>query len=119
MLRAALERDGWEVAEAENGRIGLQQVARREPRLILLDLMMPEMDGFQFVTELRRTEEGRRVPVIVLTAKDVTADDRRRLAGYVEVILQKGAASRETILAEIRALATAATGAADGRTKET
>ncbi len=119
MLRTTLERDGWEVAEAENGRVGLQAVARREPRLVLLDLMMPEMDGFQFVTELRRTEEGRRIPVIVLTAKDVTAEDRRRLTGSVEVILQKGAASRETILAEIRALVTAATGAPGGTTKET
>jgi DNA-binding response OmpR family regulator len=118
MLRTALERDGWEVAEAENGRAGLQAMARREPRLVLLDLMMPEMDGFQFVTELRRTEEGRRVPVIVLTAKDVTAEDRRRLTGSVEVILQKGAASRDTILAEIRALAMAATGAPGGTTKE-
>ena len=66
--------------------------------------MMPEMDGFAFVTELRATEDGRRLPVIVLTAKDVTPEDRQRLTGSVEVILQKGAASRETLLAEIRTL---------------
>jgi CheY-like chemotaxis protein len=70
--------------------------------------MMPEMDGFAFVAELRRTEEGRRVPIVVLTAKDLTQEDRRRLTGSVEVILQKGAAGRETILAEIRALVAAA-----------
>jgi PAS domain S-box-containing protein len=104
MLRKTLEKEGWDVAEAANGRIGLQQVAQSKPSLILLDLMMPEMDGFAFVTELRRTEEGRRLPIIVLTSKDITPDDRRRLTGSVELILQKGAASREHILTEIRAL---------------
>jgi len=104
MLRKTLEKEGWEVAEAENGRVGLQQVARAQPSLILLDLMMPEMDGFAFVTELRKSEQGRRLPIVVLTSKDITPDDRRRLTGSVELILQKGAASRETILAEIRSL---------------
>jgi CheY-like chemotaxis protein/anti-sigma regulatory factor (Ser/Thr protein kinase) len=114
MLRKTLERDGWEVAEAENGLRGLEEVARRRPSLILLDLMMPEMDGFAFVTELRATEEGRRLPIVVLTAKDVTPEERRRLTGSVEVILQKGAASRETLLAEIRTLVRA-----HGTAKET
>jgi PAS domain S-box-containing protein len=104
MLRKTLEREGWDVAEAANGRLGLAQVARRPPSLILLDLMMPEMDGFAFVTALRRSEEGRRIPIVVLTSKDITPEDRRRLTGSVELILQKGAASRETILAEIRTL---------------
>jgi CheY-like chemotaxis protein len=104
MLRKTLEKEGWDVAEAANGRIGLEQVAQSKPSLILLDLMMPEMDGFAFVTELRKTEEGRRLPVIVLTSKDITPDDRRRLTGFVELILQKGAASRESILTEIRSL---------------
>jgi CheY-like chemotaxis protein len=104
MLRKTLEREGWDVAEAENGRVGLQQVARCQPSLILLDLMMPEMDGFAFVTELRKDERHRKLPVVVLTSKDITQDDRRRLTGSVELILQKGAASRETILGEIRSL---------------
>jgi PAS domain S-box-containing protein len=119
MLRKALERDGWEVAEAENGRSGLAEAARHRPALVLLDLMMPEMDGFAFVAELRRTEEGRRVPIIVLTAKDLTQEDRRRLTGSVEVILQKGAAGRETILAEIRALVATAARASAEAPKET
>jgi len=66
--------------------------------------MMPELDGFGFVSELRKSEDGRRIPVVVLTSKDITPDDRRRLTGSVELILQKGAASRETILSEIRSL---------------
>jgi hypothetical protein len=119
MLRKALERDGWDVAEAENGRVGLEEVARHRPALVLLDLMMPEMDGFGFVTELRRTEDGRRLPIIVLTAKDLTQEERRRLTGSVEVILQKGAAGRETILAEIRMLVAAAARASAESPKET
>jgi CheY-like chemotaxis protein len=119
MLRKALERDGWEVAEAENGRLGLEEVARQRPALVLLDLMMPEMDGFAFVTELRATEEGRRLPVIVLTAKDVTPEDRQRLTGSVEFILQKGTANRETLLAEIRTLVGATARAHAEAPKET
>ena len=60
--------------------------------MILLDLMMPEMDGFEFVAELRReTRRGATFPIVVVTAKDLTAEDQRRLNGYVERILQKGA----------------------------
>ena len=70
------------------------------------------------MTELRRTEEGRRLPIIVLTSKDITPDDRRRLTGSVELILQKGAASRENIPAEIRTLLKG-TQASTGSSKET
>jgi signal transduction histidine kinase/DNA-binding response OmpR family regulator len=104
MLRRMLETEGWTVGEAHNGRVGLERVAERQPHLILLDLMMPEMDGFEFVTSLRKHEEWRAIPVVVITAMDLTPDDRRRLNGYVERILQKGASSREALLAEVREL---------------
>jgi PAS domain S-box-containing protein len=104
LLRRSLEGEGWTVMEAENGRVGLEALAHTRPALILLDLMMPEMDGFQFVAELRRSDASRTIPVVVLTAKDVTAEERVRLTGCVEVILQKGAASRDSILGEIRTL---------------
>ena len=71
---------------------------------ILLDLMMPEMDGFEFVAELRARRGVARDPVVVITAKDLTAEDRERLNGYVEQILQKGAHGREQLLAEVREL---------------
>ncbi|PYN95614.1 MAG: hypothetical protein DMD91_24240 [Candidatus Rokuibacteriota bacterium] len=114
LLRRLLESEGWTVVEAENGRRGLDVFAGTRPALILLDLMMPEMDGFQFVAELKRSPEGRAVPIVVLTAKDVTAEERVRLTGSVEVILQKGAASRDAILGEVRALV-----ATTARRKET
>ncbi len=105
MLRRTLAKEGWTVREADNGRTGLEQVRAETPALILLDLMMPEMDGFEFVAELRSRPEWRAVPVIVVTAKDLTEDDRRRLHGQVARIIQKSAITREELLAEIRALA--------------
>jgi CheY-like chemotaxis protein len=62
------------------------------------------MDGFQVVEALREREAWRSIPIVVVTAKDLTAEDHLRLSGYVEKILQKGAYSREALLAEIRDL---------------
>ena len=101
MLRTRLKRHGWSVTEAENGRVALARMAERLPDLILLDLMMPEMDGFQFVDQLRLNQAWRSIPVIVVTAKDLTEEDRRRLNGYVESILQKGAYEPEELLREV------------------
>src|SRR6185369_9225733 len=65
MLRRTLVKDNWEVLEAENGRVALEKLKGLVPALILLDLMMPEMDGFEFMEELRKLPECRRVPVVV------------------------------------------------------
>ncbi|HWB06717.1 MAG TPA: response regulator [Verrucomicrobiales bacterium] len=104
MLRRGMEKEGWHVTEAANGRLGLECMAENAPHLILLDLMMPEMDGFSFMRELRKRPDGRHVPVIVITAKDLTEEDRRRLNGEVARILQKGETSADDLLAEIRSL---------------
>ena len=102
VVRRVLERDGWIVSEADNGRRALESLRRSVPDLIVLDLMMPEMDGFEFVAELRRSEAGRRIPVVVVTAKDITAEDRKRLNGQVRRIFSKGSFSREELTAELR-----------------
>ena len=102
MLRRAVEKQGWHAVVAENGRIGLERVAAQVPGVILLDLMMPEMDGFAFMEELRRRPDCRNVPVIVVTAKDLTDEDRRRLNGHVIRILQKGGYSTQELLTEIQ-----------------
>lgn len=104
MLRRILEKDGWQVAEAENGRAGLAKLNGTTPALILLDLMMPEMDGFEFMEVLRQRGNGKTVPVIVITAKDLTPEDRRRLNGGVERIIQKSASSHDEVLGIVRAL---------------
>jgi CheY-like chemotaxis protein len=104
ILTRALRKSGWEVRQAENGRIGLQQVSASPPSLVLLDLMMPELDGFGFMDGLRKIPGCHHVPVIVLTAKDITPEDRERLRGQVARILQKASFTPEELLAEIRAL---------------
>jgi CheY-like chemotaxis protein len=102
LLRKGLEAEGWTVSEAENGRVGLARFAEQPPALILLDLMMPVMDGFEFLRELRGREDGRAVPVVVVTAKELTPDERNLLRACVENIVQKGTVSHESLLAEIR-----------------
>jgi CheY-like chemotaxis protein len=107
MLRHTLEKEGWPVREAEHGRAALERMREHRPALILLDLMMPEMDGFQFVEALRKQEAWRATPIVVVTAKDLTSDDHRRLTRHLEQILQKGAYSREELLREVRDLVAA------------
>jgi CheY-like chemotaxis protein/anti-sigma regulatory factor (Ser/Thr protein kinase) len=103
MLRRSLEKEGWRVSEAANGRIGLERVAAEPPALVLLDLMMPEMDGFEFLEGLRGRPGHEDLDVVVITAKELTEDERRRLSGGVSRVLQKGGHSREEFLAEVRA----------------
>ena len=88
-LRTLLERDGWTVREAEHGRDGLERLEAGLPSLVLLDLTMPVMDGFTFLGEMRARPDCAAIPVVVLTALDLTREDRRRLAGASQ-ILNKG-----------------------------
>jgi PAS domain S-box-containing protein len=96
-----LMQHGWEVCGVENGRAALTAAARRRPALVLLDLVMPVMDGFEFLQEFRKDAAWRDVPVVVLTGTDVTAEDRQRLSGQVQRILSKGLSSQEELLREI------------------
>jgi hypothetical protein len=104
LLHRLVEGEGWTAATAENGALALEAVRQHPPSLILLDLMMPVMDGCEFAIELRKNEDWRAIPVIVLTAKDLTADDRRALNGDVQGVLQKGALSQDELLREIHDL---------------
>jgi hypothetical protein len=102
VLRRSLEKEGWRVSEAENGRVGLERVVAEHPALVLLDLMMPEMDGFEFLDGLRARPADGAPDVVVITAKELTDDDRRRLSGGVSRVLQKGGQSGEAFVAEVR-----------------
>jgi adenylate cyclase len=102
-LRRVLTAEGWSVIEAGNGRAGLSALKDVTPDLILLDLLMPEIDGFEFLDELRHDPRMTNVPVVVVTAADLTEEDHRRLAGAVEQVLLKSAAGPEELLAQIRA----------------
>jgi CheY-like chemotaxis protein len=101
VLTRLLESDGWKVAEATNGREALDLLEHNVPGVILLDLMMPEMDGFEFIRQLQTRDEWKLIPVVVVTAKDLTAEERGVLNGQVSRILQKGDYNREDLLEEV------------------
>jgi len=102
LLHNMLQREGWKVTLARDGLEALDRMAEATPTVILLDLMMPKMDGFEFTAQLNKREDWRKVPVVVVTAKDLTPEDRGRLNGKVERILSKDALGIEPLLSELR-----------------
>jgi CheY-like chemotaxis protein len=102
IMARTLEKSGWKVFEASNGKEALEKMADVLPNLILLDLMMPVMDGFGFLAAMRAQPEWEHIPVIVITAKDLTAEDRNRLSGCVEEVLEKNAYPRDQLLKHVR-----------------
>jgi hypothetical protein len=108
LLRRALEQQGWQVTEAENGQVALARMTEAPPSLILLDIMMPVMDGFGFVMELRKLERWREIPIVVVTNKDLTDDDRRRLNGGIVGVIERRGLDRESLLTRLREQVTAA-----------
>ena len=101
-IQSILEPQQWLVTEADNGRVALEQLMIEIPDIILLDLMMPEMDGFQVVTALRQRPEWRRIPIIVITALDLSVADRNRLNSGVEAILLKNSFEPTQLVQSVR-----------------
>ncbi|MDQ7824125.1 MAG: response regulator [Candidatus Eremiobacteraeota bacterium] len=103
MVAQILRRSGYSVLEAENGIKALERIGEKLPDFIFLDLMMPEMDGFEFIEEFRSRPEWSRVPIVVLTAKELTAGERSRLSAVVEKIVSKGSVSNDELVQIVRA----------------
>ncbi|VAW43591.1 hypothetical protein MNBD_CHLOROFLEXI01-2928 [hydrothermal vent metagenome] len=103
-MRRTLNKSGWKIWEAANGRSALNLIAKHTPDIILLDLMMPEMDGFQFVAALHQNPAWQSIPVIVMTAKYLSRDERSQLNGDVAQVLQKGMYDRQELLGQITQL---------------
>jgi signal transduction histidine kinase/DNA-binding response OmpR family regulator len=99
-----LESKGYMTLEAENGFAALERVKEEIPHLIFLDLMMPGMDGFAFLEELHRVAEWQAIPIVVITAMDLSAADIERLNTHVETIFQKGSITGEDIAKTLRKL---------------
>jgi CheY-like chemotaxis protein len=104
IIRTALTLPKWEVIEAGNGQSALEKMRERPPDVVVLDLMMPEMDGFEFMARLHANPDWRDIPVFVVTALDLSEADRRRLNDGVETILRKGNFSTRDLVARIRAV---------------
>ncbi|MEG4169869.1 MULTISPECIES: response regulator [unclassified Microcoleus] len=104
ILRRILETQGWAVTEADSGRAALDRLKVARPHLILLDLMLPEMDGFELIGEIRKSHSGDPIPIVVLTGKNLTPAESQQLNGYVERVLQKGVYSCDTLLRDVRSI---------------
>ncbi len=102
LICRALDSAGHEVIEAKNGAEALRILERRTPRLIVLDLMMPEVDGFDVLEHLRRQHRQEQIPVVVVTAKSLTPDERRFLQGATRRIIAKTGFSRDELLEAVR-----------------
>ncbi|WP_170766453.1 response regulator [Ruegeria lacuscaerulensis] len=101
MISRVLCKEGWQVEQAVNGLDALQYLSKTVPDVILLDLMMPEMDGFEFLAGMRKNPDWKDIPVIVVTAKILSIDDRARLSGSVETLISKDGDEIETILNQL------------------
>jgi len=99
---AMIEESGYEITTAVNGREALEAISRQRPDAIILDLMLPEMDGFEVVHRMSLNADWRKIPVILLTARDLSHEERRALDISAARIIQKGNFSRDELLAEIR-----------------
>jgi CheY-like chemotaxis protein len=102
LVAAALEAEGYRVVRAFGGAEAIKAARRAPPDLVILDLMMPEVSGFEVARALRESEQTARIPILVLTAKDLTAEDHARLNGDVSAILAKANFSSSELLAELR-----------------
>ncbi|MEO3434420.1 response regulator [Inquilinus sp. CAU 1745] len=102
VLRRMLTREGWRVREATNGREGLEALSDSTPALVLLDLMMPEMDGLEMLETMRQAETLRTIPVVVITAKDLSRNEAEWLRDHAERVFHKGAYRRSELIRVIR-----------------
>ena len=106
MVSRLLITDGWEVDQAADGQVALEQLAKADSYdLILLDLMMPVMDGFEFLLEMHASEKWQGIPVIVLTAKDLTNSERQMLDGRVQQVFEKDTMSHDELATLVHHLA--------------
>jgi CheY-like chemotaxis protein/anti-sigma regulatory factor (Ser/Thr protein kinase) len=101
VLRRLMEREGFAVAEAADGRAGLEQIRLGAPDLVLLDLILPELDGFAVAAALRADPARRGTPLVVITAKDLSAAEGRLLGGLADTVLRKGAYGKAALLDEV------------------
>ena len=117
MMRQMLEKQGWLAIEAANGVEGLEKLQENRPALILLDLMMPEMDGFEFAEIVHHHPQWHQIPIVVLTARDLSEPERAQLGQHVHQVLQKSGQSRDELMKQVRALVTAYTTTTPGACK--
>jgi len=105
LIRRILQSQGnYQFFEASNGKDAVEMISREHPSLVLLDLMMPDMDGFQVMDALQTKKETKDIPIIVITAKELTPAENKRMKGHIHSLMQKGDFMNDDLLDEVRAL---------------
>ena len=98
LMQKMIEKEGWTVKVAENGKEAISVLQNQKIQLILLDLLMPIMDGFQFLNKIKKIKKYKNIPVVILTSKDLSKEDYDNLKGDVVLIVQKGSYKSDEIL---------------------
>ncbi|MGA7932446.1 MAG: response regulator [Kovacikia sp.] len=106
MVQRLLEKEGWHVAIAETPRSALDLVEQLQPELVLLDLMPPNMKGLEFIARIRQHKVFYSLPIVVITTKEMSREERLWLNGYIETLFQHEGYSHERFLTEVRQLIT-------------
>ncbi|MDM8558725.1 response regulator [Candidatus Parabeggiatoa sp. HSG14] len=104
VMAEMIKKSGWRVFKAENGKVALEHLDNKKPALILLDLMMPVMNGFEFLSQLRANEKWQSIPVVVLTSTHLSPEEQARLYNDVDTIYQKETYNRDDLLLHIHKL---------------
>jgi CheY-like chemotaxis protein len=91
---------------ADGGKAGVEMALKKKPDLIILDLMMPDVDGFEVVSKLKEDPAASKIPILIYTAKNITSEDRERLQGNIQTIIQKGDFGKDRFLEMINNLQT-------------
>jgi CheY-like chemotaxis protein len=102
LIARMLDREGWAFRTAPNGQVALRVLKKGRPVIIILDLKMPAMNGFEFLEAMGKNPEWTGIPVVVVSSMDITQDMRDYLSPRVAAILQKGRFTREELAAIIR-----------------
>ena len=102
LIEAVLRPQGYTVLKALNGADGLALARRERPALVILDLMMPEVDGFAVVERLREDPTTANIPIVILTSKSMTAEEKARLNGRISYLAQKGSFDRGAFVELVR-----------------
>jgi threonine synthase len=105
LVRRILQSQGnYKLFEASDGKSAVEMITRERPDLVILDLMMPDMDGFQVMDALQKRNETKDIPIIVITAKELTPAEKERMKGHIQTLMQKGDFMSDELLDEVRAL---------------
>src|SRR5438309_614211 len=106
LVKAMLKPFNMEVLVADGGKAGVELALKKKPDMIILDLMMPDVDGFEVVSKLRDDPTTAQIPILIYTAKNITSEDRERLQGNIQTIIQKGDFGKDRFLEMINNLQT-------------